>query len=155
MDSVRPTCEYLIAKVKANASSWVVWERPVKCCLSERAPDQCNIYFGTNIAVLVISINLAKLIGFVLVCFTTRKNAPLFTIGVAVSSFMGTPDETTKSIGVVSKQDLPDHTGTIFPKRPESYWGSESKGRWMASVGSSQIAWGDTAVSTQSVSFAS
>ncbi|KAK0609436.1 hypothetical protein B0T14DRAFT_441918, partial [Immersiella caudata] len=100
-------CEELLAGVRANISSsaWVVWKRNVRYCLSEKAPDVCNVYFNTTIAALVVSINLAKLIAFSML-FVVIRTPPLLTIGEAVASFLNSPDEMTEGLSPMSKTDI-------------------------------------------------
>jgi hypothetical protein len=128
-----PPCEELLARPRANDSDWVVWKRQVKYCLSEKAPDVCDIYFNTTIAVLVVSINVAKLIAFSMLFVIIRK-PPLLTIGDAVASFLNSPDETTKGVGLMSKTDFKTYEGPILAKVYE-----DSKERCITAVGRPRI----------------
>jgi len=132
-------CEEVLLGAKADPSSWKVLGRPVKYCLSERAPDQCKVHFNTTIAVIVNSINAAKVAAFILLFFMIQS-PPLLTLGDAVASFMENPDETTRGIGVVSKSDFASEAGTehrIWPTRPKPW--AQSRERWLTAVGVTRV----------------
>ena len=111
---------------------------PIKYCLSEPAPDQCVLYFNTSIAVMVNSINAAKLLAFIFIFFAIRS-PPLLTIGDAVASFLERPDETTRGLGTVSKKDFSRfvYFGEPWLKLRKPY--KPRRRRWVAAVGGGRV----------------
>lgn len=122
------TCEELVPGIKANASGWTMLGNRVKYCLSESAADQCNLYLHPTVAIVVNSINLAKVIAILLV-FHVIREPPLATLGDAVASFMERPDPATAGLGVVSRRDF----ARGWPSGPKPY--DASTNRWAVAAG--------------------
>ncbi|KAK0648169.1 hypothetical protein B0T16DRAFT_455664 [Cercophora newfieldiana] len=120
-------CSAYLAELRANPSEWTVTGSPVKYCLSQPAGDICKLYFSPPIASVVIGMNFIKAVAIGLVLYTL-KDAPLLTLGDAVGSFLEFPDETTESMGVVSRKDFRLHNGyATWISGPKPYDGSRQR----------------------------
>ncbi|KAH8429507.1 uncharacterized protein LDX57_007169 [Aspergillus melleus] len=72
-------------------------EIPISHCMSKESEEKCQLLFNLPIGLVVIMCNTIKLAGICLAANTKRKRIFL-TVGDAISSFLSTPDPTTKHI---------------------------------------------------------
>jgi hypothetical protein len=91
-ESNNPHCD--IDSVLRGPSWNVAAGDPVDYCLSEKAAEQCQVYFHFPVMVAVIIANLIKVICLWL-AGREHKDAALVTIGDAIASFLKIPDQMT------------------------------------------------------------
>jgi hypothetical protein len=132
-------CTAYLAELKANPSEWTVGGHRVEYCLSQPAGDVCKLYFSPPIAGVVLGMNVIKAVAIGLVLYTL-KDAPLLTLGDAVGSFLEFPDETTESMGTVSRKDFKLRGGyTTWISGPRPYDGSRQ--RRIQATGRARLWW--------------
>ncbi|PLB51183.1 hypothetical protein P170DRAFT_455443 [Aspergillus steynii IBT 23096] len=73
------------------------FEIPVSHCMSKEKEEKCQLLFSLPICLVVILCNMIKLIGICMAAHTKRKRIFL-TVGDAISSFLTSPDLTTKHL---------------------------------------------------------
>lgn len=80
-------------------------EVPIQYCLAQPTAPKCSVKFSPTILVLVIVCNAIKAVCLAITC-SMRKFRPLLNVGDAISSFLQSPDFTTKSGGPLSAVDI-------------------------------------------------
>lgn len=103
IDEARSWCSLNNINGTNIQDTWQPFGEPLQYCLSERVPEQCELDFNVQFAILVIISNLAKVICMFLVVWR-HDESTLITIGDAIQSFMNRPDPHTKGFCTV-----PDH----------------------------------------------
>ncbi|MCJ1245531.1 hypothetical protein MMC30_002735 [Trapelia coarctata] len=97
-----------------NASSWAPLEasRPVSYCLSQKTPEHCKLHFSFDLITVVIVFNILKAL---LMCYAVFgiSEDPLLTLGDGISSFLRTPDTSTRGCCLFTKKDF-NHTGLVW-----------------------------------------
>lgn len=111
----RGWCESHVDDVMAR-DSWKVNGFPVKYCLSETAPALCKLRIYLPVGWLVTSLNLLKAL---LICYTVFriKEDPIMTIGDAVTSFLESPDPTTKGSCLLTMKQVKKQSSQRAPER--------------------------------------
>ncbi|KAF2462920.1 uncharacterized protein BDR25DRAFT_308058 [Lindgomyces ingoldianus] len=98
-------CNKAQAISKAAEGNWTVNGYKVSGCMSQKVEEVCSVNFTLAIGIVVILANLGKTVCIVAVCFLLTDQ-PLITIGDAVSSFLRTPDRSTKGCCLWTKEDV-------------------------------------------------
>jgi hypothetical protein len=99
---------------QVDATNWKPFGSKVDYCLSESVQQRCRVQFTPQIAYTVIAFNFAKS-SILLFTFLFIKENPLMTVGDAVASFLRRRDETTRSLCLMSKEDI------SWWQRPSAY----------------------------------
>ncbi|CAH0049583.1 unnamed protein product [Clonostachys solani] len=126
---------------KMSNDIWEVAGVKVKYCLSEQTPSRCRLHIATNLVVVVIAFNLAKLLLITLILFGNWADwDPLVTIGDAIASFIKRPDPNTGGMCLLATEEIMEFWGSKCT-RPQEYrlqsdrWASAvSTGRWIIAV---------------------
>ncbi|PGH13119.1 hypothetical protein AJ79_03826 [Helicocarpus griseus UAMH5409] len=136
---ISPTrsCRSLAGQVYVYSDNWTI-DNPyypfnefrVKHCLSEPVPESCTVEYSIPLLLVVIVANIIKVAILWGVAFT-MTDAPILTIGDAISSFVQVPDCTTRGQCLLSrdivKNPVKNSKFNIKPRR----WGSPvSGGPW-------------------------
>ena len=137
-------CFQIISAVIANAQNWKPDNFSAQNCLSERVPGTCGLNMNIIIIFVVVVCNAGKLAGMLYVAFGSLED-PLITVGDAVSSFLASPDNTTRDMCLVNRKDIvkASHLGGMKKLRaPKYYWrpvgrrwfSAASKRRWWTCI---------------------
>jgi hypothetical protein len=137
-------CFQVISTVIANAQNWKPDNFSALNCLSERVPGTCGLNINLIIILVVVVCNAGKLAGMLYVAFGALED-PLVTMGDAVSSFMASPDNTTKGMCLVNRREIVGasyYFGGIERLRAPKYWrpmsqrwfNAASKARWWTCI---------------------
>ncbi|CAI6341942.1 unnamed protein product [Periconia digitata] len=92
-------------KLRENATKGYIAGYQVQYCISKKVQRSCNVYWNTQIAIIVTVLNFLKAVLIYYTAFWTRDK-PLMSIGDAVISFLQTPDPTTINMCLVSKHNF-------------------------------------------------
>ncbi|KAL3454137.1 hypothetical protein BJX65DRAFT_292349 [Aspergillus insuetus] len=149
-ETERGVCESQLESVKRKAASpgegWVIDGRKVDYCLAERTPEKCTLEYSFSLSIVVIVTNVVKIAMLLATIWALRAN-PLLTIGDAIASFLRIPDESSRGMCLLSKEDvvrkqrqalsrdedMRDVKGSIFGyynPQPKRRWRSVSISRW-------------------------
>ena len=85
----------------AGITNWFVLNHLVDYCMAEIVDGKCKLQFSTTIMIIVI---LCDAVCMVHATFNIKDDT-LVTIGDAVSSFLGNPEQRTKGLCLFSKKD--------------------------------------------------
>jgi hypothetical protein len=142
-DSSYSYCFQVISAVIANAQNWKPDDFSAQYCLSEKVPGTCGFNMNLIIILIVVICNAGKLSGMLYVAFGSLED-PLITIGDAVSSFLTSPDHTTRDMCLVSRKDVVkvSHLGGMEKFHAPKYWrpvrqrwfNAASKTRWWTCI---------------------
>lgn len=129
-----PPCD-----MSALATAWQIANVPgqsdvvaVNYCLAKPFPNsQCMIKASSTLLLVVIVCNLLKL-GCLVYVFCHSSFEPLATIGDAISSFLRSPDDTTKGLGLLDGFHM--RKGLA----PDTRWDPKTK-RWGTISGTSRL----------------
>ncbi|PVH98173.1 hypothetical protein DM02DRAFT_596380 [Periconia macrospinosa] len=137
-----PDCTKNIGKVRASPVDWTVkipcligqrddecentgshMKGPIQYCLAEEVEPVCRIQWSMPIAIVVVILNFFKA---ALIFYTAFgiKEEPLMAIGDAVTSFLESPDTTTRNMCLSSKKNIAA-LGGKFNAGPRR-WGEEN-----------------------------
>ncbi|KAF9885044.1 hypothetical protein FE257_000775 [Aspergillus nanangensis] len=137
------SCSLSVPDIKTHSDNWIVsGGYKIESCLAEPLPEKCMLECSFPLAMIIIATNLAKAI---IICFTAfyLGDSPLLTTGDAVASFIKEPDETTKGVCLLSKNDIPfDGIPLEYNDRPKRWASAASKGRWAVCVSLNTVALG-------------
>ncbi|GAB1318664.1 hypothetical protein MFIFM68171_08874 [Madurella fahalii] len=129
-------CEDLIPGLKADLGSWAPFGSPVKECFSLPTAERCKLLFSPTLCWLVTMLNLLKAL-LILFAALRPDTEPLLTLGDALASFMRVPDESTRRLGLTSKNDIVKSVGSwqesrrLLPEfRRRRKFATVSTGRW-------------------------
>jgi hypothetical protein len=116
-------CFQVISAVIANAQNWKPDNFSAQNCLSERVPGTCGLNMNLIIILVVVICNVGKLAGMLYVAFGSLED-PLITMGDAVSSFLASPDNTTRDMCLVNRKDIvkTSSCGGMEKLRAPKYW---------------------------------
>ncbi|KAI9044647.1 uncharacterized protein KD926_011617 [Aspergillus affinis] len=92
-------------------------EVSVSHCMSKESEEKCQLLFSLPICLVIILCNMIKLVGICLAANTKRKSIFL-TVGDAISSFLSSPDPSTKHLCF---QEAPEWDDKEEVLRKESY----------------------------------
>ncbi|PWY70808.1 hypothetical protein BO94DRAFT_502156 [Aspergillus sclerotioniger CBS 115572] len=95
-------------------------EYPVEYCLSQEAPEHCELQYSPTICLVVITCNVIKFLCMLLTARNDRKDIFL-TVGDAMASFLTQPDPTTEQMGLLSRANL-SAGPQPWQSRREQYW---------------------------------
>ena len=142
-DSSYSYCFQVISAVIANAQNWKPDDFSAQYCLSERVPGTCGFNMNLIIVLVVVICNAGKLAGMLYVAFGSLED-PLITVGDAVSSFLVSPDHTTRDMCLVNRKDIvkASNFGGMEKLRAPKYWrpvrrrwfNAASKTRWWTCI---------------------
>lgn len=115
---------------------------PVGFCLAQRSEttdDTCTVQLSIITLIVVLALNLLTLLATALTLLL-RRFEPLVTLGDAISSFLQSPDPSTRTNCLLTKQDLGSGTrGWGFsdgrywaPRRDHMWLRSPSPASWLA-----------------------
>lgn len=109
LPSIQRNIQNVTAK-DSNAGAPEGWrpfqlDRPVKYCLSEQLPEQCQLQAVFQIWLIVVILNAIKATLMCLTLFSTRES-PLMTVGDAIASFLERPDSTSHSLCLVARREI-------------------------------------------------
>ncbi len=100
--SNRPPCDSYVSRVEAIAADWEPFGYQVDYCLAERTEQQCSFNGNLPIVLVVVVCNAVKAI-IMLIVAVKLTGSPLITIGDAIESFLDRPDETTKGVCLLNR----------------------------------------------------
>ncbi|KAH7383464.1 hypothetical protein BKA64DRAFT_582563, partial [Cadophora sp. MPI-SDFR-AT-0126] len=96
--------------------AFLMADREVEYCLSQKVEDRCRLQFAVPIMVAVLSCNFVKLLCMVLTIWKCRE--PTFvTLGDALSSFLEVPDRYTMGMCIARKKEFENAWPDGEPKR--------------------------------------
>jgi hypothetical protein len=108
-------CYNEVSKLEAVADQWVSGAGlagpgrgkgyAVSHCLAEQVEGTCSLHFSLDLAIVVMTFNLAKIFCMCYVAFWIR-DSPLITVGDAVDSFLRVPDATSKGSCLLGKEEV-------------------------------------------------
>ena len=133
-------CSNQIDHITANAGNWTTsTHAKVKYCLSQAAPDQCQVQFSLYIMIFVIICNSFKVISMLIALFFD-KVPPLVTIGDAVASFLTVSNPFTEDMCLISRDNFASHTrdgrrNPLWPERIPRQW-RETSTLWFCAASS-------------------
>lgn len=102
-------CSPYIKQVEAVADQWSPFGHEIDYCLSEIVEENCSFNGNLPIVIAVIVANAIKAIVMLTVAYCLR-NEPLITIGDAISSFLNVPDETTREVCYLTRDQATKYT---------------------------------------------
>lgn len=110
----------------------------VKYCLGENVPERCTVEYSLPLVLVVIIVNIIKAV--ILWWITiAMADPPILTTGDAVSSFIKTPDDTTRGRCLLSRnvviKPVNKNYGRLnkdprFDTKPRRWGSPVSGGRW-------------------------
>lgn len=104
-----------VGSVSINEDSYF----DVSYCISEPMLQFCKVEFSAPIIVIVIICNISKVVCMALTVWYC-KESKLVTLGDTIASFLENPDLTTKSLCLMSKEDV-DCLMWTQPKKPRKW----------------------------------
>lgn len=133
------TCKDRYQELLPSAPSWspLTAPRPVSYCLSQRTSEHCKLHFSVDLITVVIVFNILKAL---LMCYAVFgiSEEPLMTLGDGISSFLRTPDTSTRGCCLFTKKEF-NNIGMVWPSiarqwhRTKMWWfRSGSLFRWLA-----------------------
>lgn len=90
-------CDSYIKRIEKVADRWAPFGQPLDYCLSESIEEQCSFNGNSPIVTIIVITNAIKAVIMLIVAYHLQGN-PLITLGDAIESFLDTPDETTKGV---------------------------------------------------------
>ncbi len=109
-------CSISVALYENEA--FLMADREVKYCLSQKVEDQCRLEFAVPIMIVVLSCNLVKLLCMIVTIWTCRE-ATFVTLGDALSSMLENPDRNTVGMCIATKKDFENDWPDGEPKQWE------------------------------------
>jgi len=103
-------CQNRISPKQKDIANWKPFDKEILYCLAEPVEEHCRLLYSAHLAIIVVLLNLFKVLLMLYIAFGI-KESPLMTMGDAVSSFLQQPDETTKSMCLLSKADVKSRLG--------------------------------------------
>lgn len=133
-------CSYYIPDIQADVDVWIVGNdladkkhlARVKYCLAEPAPALCKVEYSLTWAIVVTVFNFVKAAIICGVALTLR-DIPILTVGDAVASFTGKPDQTTIGNCLLSRTIIHKkaHDDPLrFSRKPRRWASAVSVRRW-------------------------
>lgn len=119
------------ARVAEN--NWTVGGYKPEYCLVEEPTPHCKLQYSLYLVVIVIAFNIVKAIVLCYVAFTS-KDSPLLTTGDAVSSFLRTPDQSSRGMCLLPmesvRQPAKYRRTMTFDAKPRRWRSAISRRRW-------------------------
>ncbi|MCJ1432073.1 hypothetical protein MMC27_001429 [Xylographa pallens] len=109
-----------IARARAGAQNWTIFDQPIQYCLSEQKESFCTLEVSLTIMIIVIFCNAIKAVCMVVTVWDPE--AVLATIGDAAASFLEQPDRSTRNFCMASRD-----TFTVEGKNAWYLWLEEDK----------------------------
>ena len=129
-------CNKTYPTKQAAAGDWIVKNFNITGCSSQKVKELCSVKFHLGIGITVILANLGKAICMAVVCVLVADR-PILTIGDAVTSFLRTPDRSTRGRCLWSKEDFRRHWHTGKSPVAKQYepisrrrWRAAGRGSW-------------------------
>ncbi|XMA11573.1 hypothetical protein WAI453_004364 [Rhynchosporium graminicola] len=107
-------CSIKIALYENEA--FLMADRKVEYCLSQKVEDQCRLQFAVPIMIAVLTCNFVKLLCMVVTIWICREPT-LVTLGDALSSFLEIPDQNTAGMCIATKKDFEHGWPDAEPKQ--------------------------------------
>ena len=98
-------CTTAKAKQQVQSAGWTVYGWTVSGCVSEKVEERCSVNFSLGVGIAVILANLGKTLCIAAVCLLLTDQL-LLTVGDAVCSFFRTPDRTTASCCLFTRDEI-------------------------------------------------
>lgn len=92
-----PPCDSYVSQIEVFAGTWAPFGQPLDYCLSESIKEQCSFNGNLPIVTTVLIANAIKAVIMLVVAYHLQ-GSPLITLGDAIESFLDVPDETTKEV---------------------------------------------------------
>ena len=137
-------CEGFLTQARddAVAGTWRPFSgKTVEYCYSLPSQEHCKLQFSRDLIIAVIVLNLLKAVLMLACTFGWKDEAPLLTVGDAVASFIDRPDDSTKTLCLLSKEKVKagwtthkEQGADIFRDRLETRGKGASAAKWMATL---------------------
>ncbi|KAL0258882.1 hypothetical protein SLS55_006386 [Diplodia seriata] len=95
-------CSNMVGGLEADASDWTVYGYRIRYCRSEKVDPKCRLNFNLPVLCIVIAFNAVKLVCMAYAA-SRMHDKPLITLGDAISSFIRSPDATTRSMCLATR----------------------------------------------------
>lgn len=135
----RPTCLQTVSTI--DPDDWRPFKgNKIEYCLSQTIEEKCNLALNEPIIGVVLVFNLVKCILLVwTILLLGKEHSNLMTIGDSIASFIRSPDETTRDMCLMSRDDLKQWKNSSPTPKPlvtaRRRWNSAaSKSRWTCLV---------------------
>ncbi len=114
-------CSISVALYENEA--FLMADRTVEYCLSQKVKDECRLQFAVPIMVVVLSCNVVKLLCMAVMIWSCRE--PTFvTLGDALSSMLEYPDRCTNGMCTATKKEFEK---VVWPDQDPKRWSTKRK----------------------------